>query len=120
MINKITGDNEIAIAGRVYTLRYDWRALAEVVQRHGDSPNMMNPEIIASIAAIGLAKCYPEMTMDVIMELSPPLIPFSRAVQEAIQWAYFGPQAVPDSIKKKNSRPKDGLWRRLRRRFARG
>lgn len=120
MINKITGENEIQIAGRVYMLRYDWRALAEVVQRHGDAPNMMNPEVIASIAAIGLAKRYPDITAEFIMELSPPLLPFSRAIQEAIQWAYFGPQDISDAIKKKNSRAKDGLWHRLKRLFGRG
>ena len=116
-MNPITGEKKIAIAGEEYILRYDWRALSEVVARHGDAPNMMNPEVIASVAAIGLARRYPEITAERIMELSPPLVPFAHAVQTAIQWAYFGAEK-PGDVKKKNAPPKAGLWRRIKQRFA--
>jgi hypothetical protein len=121
MINKITGEQGVEIGGREYVLRYDWQALSDVEQAHGGEPNLFDPAIVASVASFGLRKRHPEMTADKIMELSPPLVPFAQAVQAALQWSYFGPDAVPDAQgAKKKSMTTGGFWKRLRRLFRAG
>ena len=121
-MNPVMGEKVISLDGKRLTLRYTWRAIAEVEAKHGDMPNLFEAETVASIASIGLSDKYPEYTAERIMELSPPLIPFARAVQEALQWAYFGketPSAADDGEQKK-SRLKGGWWQRLKRLFRRG
>jgi hypothetical protein len=119
-MNKITGEVPVEIGGREYVLRFDWQALADVEQAHGGSPNLFAPDVVASVAAFGLRKRHPEMTAQRIKDASPPLIPFANTVQMALQWAYFGPDGVPDGTKKKPSMTLRGLWMRLRRLFRAG
>jgi len=115
MINKITGHAEIEIAGGKYTARFTWAAIAEVQEKYGDGPNMFNPDIVAGVAAIGFREHHPELTAEKIKELSPPLVPFARAIQEALQWAYFGPEVPPtEDTGEKKSQMKGGLFRRLK------
>lgn len=118
MINKITGEHIVDIHGVKYKLRFDWAALASIEQACGDNPNFFNPDAVAKIASIGMAKYHAEMTAEKIKELSPPLVPFAGAVQEALQYAYFGINPVPDKseIKKKHGQKTDGLLRRMFRR----
>ena len=124
-MNKITGEKTVVIGGQGYTMRYTWKALAEVEEKYGDKPNLFNPEVIACVASAGMRDRHPEMTAEEIMRLSPPLIPFARDVQLALQWAYFGAEAIPkdDDAPVKKNRPAGGLWRRfvtlLRRAFPR-
>jgi hypothetical protein len=116
-MNKVTGEKVIKLDGKVVVLRYTWRAIAEIEEKHGDMPNLFEAEVVASIAAIGLREKQPEYTAERIMELSPPLIPFAKDVQEALQWAYFGKETPPDSEEsQKKSHLKGGWWKRLRRR----
>ena len=118
--NPITGTAQVEIGGKQYTIRFDWEAIAQVNAVHGDGPNMFDPIVVASVAAIGMKKYHPEMTAERIRELSPPLIPFAAAVQQALQWAYFGAEAPPQAEKKsRRSRQqagpkKTGWWRRIR------
>jgi hypothetical protein len=120
-MNPITGEKEIDIAGEKYILRFDWKALAEIEQRYGDSPNLFNAEVVSEVAAAGLRMRHPEMTAQKVMELSPPLVPLAHAVQQALQWAYFGPEAVPkEGVKKKHAPGTGGLWNRIARLFRRG
>jgi len=105
-MNPVTGEKSIKIIGQDYTLRFTWRALSEIETQHGDSPNLFNPAVLAHVASCGLRDRHPEMTVEKIMDLSPPLAPFVRDVQQALQWAYFGPDAIPkgpESSVKKNS-----------------
>lgn len=121
-MNLINGECEIDVAGRKYTLRYDWQALAAVEAAHGDSPNFFNAQVIASIAAVGMKRNHPEMTPEKIMELSPPLVPFINTVQAAMQYAYFGAGEVPKEKEevKKNTSPLTAGWLpRLKRLFSR-
>jgi len=115
-MNPVTGLAEIDICGTKYSIRFDWEALAAVTAEHGDAPNLFSPDIVASIAAIGMRKYHPDITADKIKELSPPLIPFAHAIQQALQWAYFGAESLPkeDDGQKKSQR-KDGWWQRIRR-----
>lgn len=116
-MNPVTGEKIIAINGQDYTLRFTWRALSEIETKHGESPNLFNPEVVAHVASCGMRDRHPEMTPDRIMDLSPPLAPFVRDVQQAMQWAYFGPEALPKEqtgeakgVKKNNPH---GLWQRF-------
>ena len=118
-MNPVTGEAEVEIAGTKYPLRFDWSCLAEIESAHGDSPNMFNPDIVAGIAAIGMKKHNPEMTAEKIKELSPPLIPFAKAVQLAMQFAYFGAETIPEDDQKKNARKKGGWWQRIKSQFKR-
>lgn len=119
-MNPITGESEVEIAGRKYTIRYDWSCLAEIESVHGDNPNMLNPDTVASVAAIGLKKKHPEMTAEKIKEISPPLVPFAKSVQDAMQYAYFGNEAIPKDGEKKSVRQRDGLFQRIKKLLKRG
>ena len=117
-MNLITGEKKITINGSEYILRFTWKALAEMEKAHGDNPNLFNPEIIASVASSGMRSKHPDMTPEKIMELSPPLMPFAKAVQEAIQWAYFGAEAIPkDTEDVKKNPQRAGLWQRIKSLF---
>jgi hypothetical protein len=118
-MNPVTGEAQVDICGTAYTIRFDWAALGEISEAHGESPNLFSPEIVASVAASGMRRYHPEMTAARIMELSPPLVPFAESVQRALQWAYFGPEAVPESPQKKSPRV-TGWWRRFALRAGTG
>ena len=123
MMNSTTGEYEIDIWGKPYAVRFDWDTLAEVTEKHGDSPNLFNPGVVASVASIGMKKRHPEMTPERIKELSPPLIPFAKGIQAALHSAYFGAESLPQSEgdeKKKTSQKKGGLLRRIGRLFGKG
>jgi len=121
-MNPVTGQKIIVVGGEPLTLRFTWAALAEIEHKYGDNPNLFDPEIVATVAAAGLREKHPDITAERIMQLSPPLMPFMRDVQQALRWAYFGaeptPEAVPDAVKKN---PSGGGWlRRFVRPFRRG
>lgn len=113
-MNQITGEAQIEIQGKKYTIRFDWEAIAEVNHVHGDNPNLFDTMVVASVAAIGMKKYHPDMTAERIRELSPPLVPFATAVQQALQWALFGAEEPTKAEKK--SRKRGGWWRRIVRR----
>ena len=115
-MNPVTGEKAVVIGGQPCAMRFTWRALAEIESRFGDNPNLFNAEVVAAVAAAGLRDRHPDLTAERIMDLSPPLIPFARDVQQALRWAYFGPEDVPEGSTgvKKNSRA-GGLWRRFTR-----
>jgi hypothetical protein len=121
-MNKITGEKIITINGQDYVLRFTWKALAEVGTKYGDTPNLFNAEIVANVAAAGLRERHQEMTAEKIMELSPPLVPFARDVQMALQWGYFGADSVPktDADNVKKNLQKGGLLRHIKRLFNPG
>ena len=119
-MNRITGEKKVTINGQGYVMRFTWRALAEIEAEYGDNPNLLKPEIVASVASAGLRERHPDMTPEKIMELSPPLMPFARDVQTAIQWAYFGTEPIPQTSAgevKKNRLA--GMLSRLTKRLSR-
>lgn len=121
-VNPVTGMAEVDICGKTYSIRFDWDALAAVNEAHGDAPNLFSAEVVASVAAIGMRKHHPEMTSERITELSPPIVPFATEVQRAIQWAYFGPEGLPEESEagdeEKKSPKKVGWLHRLKRLFG--
>jgi len=120
-MNQITGEKIITINGDKYYLRFTWKALSEIETKFGDSPNLFNAEVVSNIAAIGMREKHPDITAEKIMELSPPLMPFARDIQQALQWAYFGPEAIPkdDEKTKKKDRKQAGFFRRIVQLFRR-
>ena len=113
-MNRITGEVDVRIEGKTYYLRFDWNCLAAIEEAHGDSPNLFNPDVVASIAAIGFRRKHPDMTPERIKELSPPLMPFAASVQQALQWAYFGLDELPEEstgAKKKTGLRRLGFWK---------
>lgn len=122
-MNRITGEKKVMINGQGYVMRFSWRALAEIEAEYGDNPNLFNAEVLADVAAAGLRDKHPDMTPERIMELSPPLMPFCVAVKEAIQWAYFGAESIPQTStagEVKKNRLRDTLSRLLKRLLRRG
>ena len=94
-MNKYTGEVEILLADKPYKLVYDWRALAEVQTKHGGNIlkelfNGISPATIADILVIGMKKHHPEMTVDTLMDISPPFIPMVQALDKALAYSYFG------------------------------
>jgi hypothetical protein len=119
-MSAITGEKEITIGDKKFIVRFNWKALAEIADKYGDTPNLFKPEVVAFVASMGLLARYPEMTPGKIMELSPPFLPFANDIQLALKWAYFGGENVPemDSTEKKSIQ-KTGLLTRIRMLFVR-
>jgi hypothetical protein len=119
-MSAITGEKELKIAGKKYILRFTWKALSEISEKYGDSPNIFKPEVVSDIASMGLIDKYPDMTPDKIMEISPPLIPFANEIQQAMTWAYFGDKDIPKiEIDEKKNLSKTGLFSRMKMLFRR-
>lgn len=116
----ITGEKITKINGKSYRLRFMWAALAEVAGKYGDNPNLFEPETVAFVGAAGMRENHPEMTQEKIMELSPPLIPFANDVQQALTWAYFGSDKIPEGDGSKKKRNPIGWIKRIGRLFSRG
>jgi hypothetical protein len=119
-MNRITGEKKVTINGQGYVMRFTWRALAEIEAEYGDNPNLFNADVLSKVGAAGLRDKYPDMTPERLMDLSPPLMPFCAAVKEAIQWAYFGAEPMPQTSTgdvKKNRLV--GMLSRLTKRLSR-
>lgn len=106
MINKYTGEVTVQIGGKDYILKYDWSVLAEIQSEMGlDTIFQLYSQptkILAPLVAHGLKARHPEMTAQVINELSPPILPMQKAVDLAIRYAYYGPQEI-EEVKKNSS-----------------
>jgi hypothetical protein len=118
-MNPVTGEKIVHIQGARYVLRFTWRALAEIESKHGENPSLFSPEVLASVAESGFRANHPDLSAERIMELSPPIVPFALAVQEAIRWANFGPEGIPKTkaTEKKSLLSAGGLWRHIKRLF---
>lgn len=98
MANKYTGEVSITVGDQKCTLEFDWRAISELHSRFPDDlrdglldiGKVNDPLKLAAIIGIGLKKHNPEVTEDVIIGLSPPLMPMKKPLDEALALAYFG------------------------------
>jgi hypothetical protein len=115
VINKITGVSEVELGGETYSIKFDWDALSAIKDKYGDAPNMFDASVVADVAAIGMAKHHPDITAEKIKDISPPLIPFADAVQTALQYAYFGAEAIPkEDTEEKKTSALTGWWNRIK------
>ncbi len=53
------------------------------------------PAALSVILSVGMKKHHPEMTPEKVMELSPPIFPARKAIDAALEVAYFGPDGAP-------------------------
>ena len=110
-MNKYLGEVEYQIGDKKGVLVYNWKALSKIHSEYGrqvlENLAEMSPEVIAKVMAIGFEAKTPDITADIIIEESPPLIEIIQIVNEALSCAYFGADKVQkakqevDSSKKK-------------------
>lgn len=106
------GVKYVTIDGERLELRFTWKALATIEQEFGDNPNLFDASVLARFLELGIKR--PEWTADRITALSPPMLPMVKAVQEAIQFAYFGNEGqTGNEAEKKSRRRADGWLRRM-------
>jgi hypothetical protein len=88
------GEARVTLGGREFVLVFDWRAFS-MLGKAGftgmDSLSPYEPERLAEILAIGLARHHPEMTAARLLDLSPPFLPVINALARAIGYALTGP-----------------------------
>lgn len=93
-MNKYTGETFIELGGKSYTIVFDWKALAAVRSLYGDEQDalLMRGDVnaVANVLACGLMRHHPEMTAEKIIDLSPPFIPTVKALDVALNAAYYG------------------------------
>ena len=111
MSNKYTGATPLMLNGKKYTLVFDWRALAKLRSQFNDKDisNLLNEGQIgdiAAIVAIGLEKHHDHMTAETVIEISPPLMTTLESLDDALTFAYFG----PDGVNEKKPRRKILMW----------
>jgi hypothetical protein len=89
------GEARVTFGGQQFTLVYDWRAFS-MLGKAGftgmDNLTPYEPERLAEVLAIGLARHHPEMTVERILDMSPPFIPVINAITRAIAYALTGPE----------------------------
>jgi hypothetical protein len=104
------GDVTLIINGQSCVLRYDWRAIRDLIQDIGTDFDTVianasagyETPVIAAALNVGLKRHHPgEYTVDKIMDLSPPLIPAMRAVNDAMMVSFYGSTTPPDDPEKK-------------------
>lgn len=99
MSNKYLGEFKTILLGMDCLLVYDWKAISAIHSKFGREKmaNLFNnatPEEIAEIFAIGLQKHQPHITAEFIMEKSPPIVQVLAVIDQALAYAYFGPESA--------------------------
>lgn len=95
--NPLRGESPLILGGRIYTLCYDWHALAVMAHEAGDSVNLFDPDILATALAIGLSRHHPGFDRDRIFSVSPPIGEAVKAFNGAMTRCYFGHEKPDDS-----------------------
>jgi hypothetical protein len=103
MRNSYTAETPVEIAGKTLVMQFDWRALGAVKTAFGgaalgDLIRGDDPEALAKMLAIGLAKRHPEWTVERILDASPPVMPVVDAITIALNAAYYGPSGPPKGV----------------------
>ena len=95
----------VSIGGKPLKLVYDWAALSALRTSFTDaqiegvvSGKLFEP--LADMVAIGLARHQPDITAEWVREQSPPLLLIIKAVNEALNFAYFGAGTAASSVGK--------------------
>jgi hypothetical protein len=99
MANAYLGEVDIELGGQSYTMVLDWRAIAEVNTKFGKdaftnlSAAIGDSEKLAGILCVALKKHHEGMTVEKIMDLSPPLLLVATCLDLALTYAVYGPKA---------------------------
>lgn len=109
-LNKYKGTVEFKLGDKAYVLNYNYEAIAEMISKFGKEilNNLYDssPADLAEIIALGL-KADGVKAKDII-DFSPPFFPSCKLVDQAIGFAYFGPEGPPKIEKPKDSKKKPG------------
>lgn len=105
--NSYTGDVELTLGDAVVKLRYDYAAIAAMQTNLGgvilqDIFKDPNPALVAKMLVAGLQKHHPEITVEQVMEISPPIVPTLQVIDKALTVAYYGPNGLPKDTEKKS------------------
>lgn len=110
-MNKHTGEVELILGDKPYTLQFDLRALAAVSSKYGDdylekmSKMISRADVVVTLTAIGLKKHHKEITEEFIYDLSPSLSYLAETVQTAFLYGFNGVNEPP--AKSENQDPPD-------------
>ena len=95
-----TGETTVSLDGRDLVLVYDWRAISalRVALKGADVFEALagsDPDALASIVAIGLARHHPEVNAARVLDASPPLVRTTHAAVKALNRAFWGAEVPP-------------------------
>ena len=100
MDNEYTGEVTIELKDKERKLVYDYRALSQIRSEHGD--NIFNelftldPMVLASLLSIGLSTSDEIVTVENVLEASPPIHYVANAIDRAVTIAYFGADGLKE------------------------
>lgn len=116
--NKERGEIAIKIDGEERILKYGWNEIAQLQEKFGekvdtalnDAIKSFKPGIIAEILVIGLQRNWPEVSVEAIMEISPPIMEASQKIFRAFNLAMFGDETIPDEVQRQMAEtPENGV-----------
>jgi hypothetical protein len=81
---------EIVIDGHPYKAEFTWASFAKIRTKHGEEPDLLNPDILAEYTVAALNRHHPMVTIDQIMKASPAMVPVARAIRTAINRLFWG------------------------------
>lgn len=97
-MNKYTGTVDFKLGSKSAKLVYDWRAISELKSKYGKDIftglYLADPNIVADMLAVGLKGSG--ITLDEILDFSPPIIPTVNAIDLALTYSYYGPEGKKD------------------------
>lgn len=100
--NDYTGETPVEIGGKTYSLIYDWRALAKLRSNYTKEQLQalpdQSPEALADMLVIGLERKHPNVTPDMILDLSPPVHAVAEAIDQAVLISYYGPKKAEEIL----------------------
>jgi hypothetical protein len=107
MSNKYTGKVDFQLGDKTYKLQYNYNALAIVLTKFGkqilSKLYEASPGELAFILQAGLAS--DGVTIEQIMEVSPPIFASCKLIDEAICYAYFGADGPPKTAADTKKKP---------------
>jgi hypothetical protein len=119
-MSKFDGIIEVSLKGKDLKIVYDWQALSSLVEFDGAIKEVSKPIDsidtlkIAQVLYCGLKRYHPDMTIEQIVEWSPPLMRTIMVIDKALTYAYFGADGVPqETDDKKKAMTKPSIFRRL-------
>ena len=116
--NPTKGVTVITIDDQNYTMRLNWHGIAQIRRAYPEGYNLTDPEHLSVIMAVAMAEKHPEMTPDVIMDLSPPLEMAIDAVTDMINFSWWGSKTPPERKDEKEAAPEEAENPRKKRATA--
>lgn len=108
MHNNYTGVYKLDLDGKVYDLKFNWRALGELKSVYPDMGvqqmlQSMNPFIIADMIVAGTNGA---VTKEALLDMDIPVLPVVEILDKAITAAYLGNTAEVKGAKAESDKKK--------------